>query len=342
MEKRKEDIKRLWQLCFHDSEAFMELYFRRCYREGNTLSTEAGGHTIAAMQLLDYPMTFCGREMVSRYLSGLCTHPDAQGQGVMSRLIGQALRLMREQETTIATLIPAEPWLFDYYARFGFSTVFGKQEEWWESSAAFCKNEGTFSVTRCEETAERERVGLYIYKVESRLACCLLHTPEHWATLCEDLRISGGELYALHQNGRIYGAAVLYPEMESGWRVEECLADNDCLRTALLNVVCREKGISRLRVQRPASLQEPATLPFGMARIIHLPHLLQHYASLHPDSRFTLHITDPLLPENSGHYHLANGQCHRLPDSTAPSTDISRLTRQLFLPQQPHMTMMMN
>ena len=54
----REQVKSLWKLCFDDSEAFIELYFRLRYNNEVNLAIQSGEEVIAALQMLPYPMTF--------------------------------------------------------------------------------------------------------------------------------------------------------------------------------------------------------------------------------------------------------------------------------------------
>lgn len=75
----KEKVKALWKLCFEDSEAFIEMYFRLRYNNEVNIAIESGDEVISALQMLPYPMTFCGKQIdqsailcYSLGLSALC------------------------------------------------------------------------------------------------------------------------------------------------------------------------------------------------------------------------------------------------------------------------------
>ena len=107
----REQVKSLWKLCFDDSEAFIELYFRLRYNNEVNLAIQSGEEVIAALQMLPYPMTFCGQTVPTSYISGACTHPDYRSKGVMRELLSQSFARMLRNGVLFSTLIPAEPWL---------------------------------------------------------------------------------------------------------------------------------------------------------------------------------------------------------------------------------------
>ena len=125
----REKVKKLWKLCFNDSEEFTELYFRLRYNNDINIAIQSGEEVIASLQMLPYPMTFEGEDIHTAYISGACTHPDYRNQGVMHELLSQAFARMLHNNVALSTLIPAEPWLFDYYGRSGYAPVFRYAEE---------------------------------------------------------------------------------------------------------------------------------------------------------------------------------------------------------------------
>ena len=60
----REKVKNLWKLCFNDSEEFTELYFRLRYNNDINIAIQSGEEVIAALQMLPYPMTFEGEDII--------------------------------------------------------------------------------------------------------------------------------------------------------------------------------------------------------------------------------------------------------------------------------------
>ena len=69
----KEKVKALWKLCFDDSDQFIDMYFRLRYKSEINVVIESGNEVISALQMLPYPMSFCGKQVYIRRLhsSGL-------------------------------------------------------------------------------------------------------------------------------------------------------------------------------------------------------------------------------------------------------------------------------
>ena len=123
-QKNKQKIREMWKICFNDSEKFMDLYFSEKYRNENTLIYFEGNQAVASLQILPYQFTFCNEEIPVSYISGACTLPEYRNRGIMNKLLPAAFELMYERKIPLSILIPAKPWLYDYYARYGYEKVF--------------------------------------------------------------------------------------------------------------------------------------------------------------------------------------------------------------------------
>ena len=121
----KEEVKELWHTCFTDSQEFIDLYFRMRYKEEENIAIMKDCKPVSALQMIPYPMTFYNKIWHTAYVSGACTHPDYRSKGVMRQLLSNAYQRMLREGIHLSTLIPAEPWLFDYYRSMGYAAVFG-------------------------------------------------------------------------------------------------------------------------------------------------------------------------------------------------------------------------
>lgn len=122
-------VQDMWQICFADTPEFVEMYFSEKYQPENTLLYSADGQIVASLQMLPYTFSFYGREILAAYVSGACTLPEYRGRGIMGELLQAAFATMQERNIPLSVLIPAEDWLYGYYARCGYATVFEKDDE---------------------------------------------------------------------------------------------------------------------------------------------------------------------------------------------------------------------
>ena len=64
----KEQVRMLWATCFHDSEAFMDLYFGCRYADSLNEYMESDGQVIAALQRIPYRLTYEGMNVPVAYI----------------------------------------------------------------------------------------------------------------------------------------------------------------------------------------------------------------------------------------------------------------------------------
>ena len=186
----KDEVKTLWKLCFNDSDEFTDLYFKMRYKDEVNRVIREDGKIISALQMIPYPMTFCDEVISTSYISGACTHPDYRKHGAMKRLLKETHRCMYEDGVLLASLIPAEEWLFGYYARSGYAPVFGYAVEQVRVDR-LCPAPG------CRiEVCEFPGVEHYHY-FDSRMhgrRSCIQHPKEDFLVIMADLRLGNGKL----------------------------------------------------------------------------------------------------------------------------------------------------
>lgn len=335
----KEKIKALWKLCFDDSEEFIEMYFRLRYSNEVNIAIESGNEVISALQMIPYPMSFCGKLIQTSYISGACTHPDYRGKGAMKELLSQSFIRMTHNRAAMSTLIPAEPWLFDYYAGMGYAPIFCYSEK--EMPALDVSSTTDISVKKM--TSEQEKAYSYFHRKMMERPCCIQHTPADFIAILSDLDISGGAVYVALDKEEITGIAFVYVQ-EQGSQINELFAENNEIEKALIHYIQREVGNDKLTWLLPPEAGNKQKV-LGMARIIDAKSVLQLYAAFYPESEMNIALTDAQLTANNGYYYLCNGKCmfskERLPGGHQQLT-IAELCEKVIHPLQPYMSLMLN
>mgnify|MGYP000410184971 CR=1 FL=1 len=308
----REKVKNLWKLCFNDSEEFTELYFRLRYNNDINIAIQSGEEVIAALQMLPYPMTFEGEDIHTAYISGACTHPDYRNRGVMHELLSQAFARMLHNNVALSTLIPAEPWLFDYYGRSGYAPVFRYAEETFIASGTPTADTGLTLEMSAEYTEKRYE---YLDRKLRERPCCIQHTEEDFQVIIADLQLGQGFVCTLSNGEEITALAITYPIGKANWRIGEIVSDTPTTKTLLLQ------------------------------HIINAKTMLQLYATAHPELELSIHLTDEQVSANNGYYYLNNGKymnsAKRLPGSHLALT-IGELTEKIFATSSPYMSLMLN
>ena len=335
----KEKVKALWQLCFDDSEEFVEMYFRLRYKNEINVTIESGDEVISALQMIPYPMTFCGNTVQTSYVSGACTHPDFRGNGVMRELLSQAFARMLRNGTHFSTLIPAEPWFFDYYARMGYAPVFRYSTREFTVPEFIPSKE----ITVTAEINCQEEVYQYLNKKLTERPCCIQHTFEDFQVIIADLILGNGALFIARQENRIIGMAIVY-RGEKQIVINELFAETKDAEHSLLHHIKQHTGCKEMLQLLPPDSSLTLS-PLGMARIINAKEVMQLYASAFPEDEMQLEVLDKQLSVNNGYYYLCNGKCmystERLPGAHI-KMNISELTDRVFQSFQPYMNLMLN
>jgi predicted acetyltransferase len=199
----KDEVKALWKLCFTDSDEFTDLYFDLRYKDDINMAVREEGKIISALQMISYPMTFCGETIATSYVSGACTHPDYRSHGAMRRLLRLTHRRMYDDGILLSTLIPAEKWLFGYYAKSGYTPRFGYVME--RVNVEKLIPSGSYRVEE-EDEASAELYQYFDNRMRER-ACCMLHSYEDFLVIMADLRLGGGKVLVARRADRMAGMA---------------------------------------------------------------------------------------------------------------------------------------
>lgn len=335
----KEQVKALWKLCFEDSEEFVEMYFKLRYKSEVNVAIQSGDEVISALQMLPYPMTFCGEMVQTSYISGACTHPDFRSKGVMRELLSQSFARMLRNGIQFSTLIPAEPWLFDYYKRMGYATVFQYSVKEMTLPEFIPSKEIAVNVV----SKPQDEVYSYLNKKLSERPCCIQHSAEDFQVIMADLPISGGNLFVARQANEIRGIAIIY-KGENCIIINELLAEDKDTEYSLLFAIKQYTGCNHIIQLLPPDKELPQH-SLGMARIINTKEVLQIYASAFPEDDMQLEVSDKQLSVNNGYYYLSDGKCRysaeRLPGAHI-QTNISELTEKILKKLNPYMSLMLN
>jgi len=120
-------LRALWQACFDDSDAYLDIFFSRRFRPDRTLVCLVNGGLIGAAYLFQIKLMEAGKQWNYLYSYAEGVLPGYRRRGVMSAL-HEAIYRHCEREGASLLLTPSGPETAGYFARMGMkSTVFSKR-----------------------------------------------------------------------------------------------------------------------------------------------------------------------------------------------------------------------
>jgi predicted acetyltransferase len=320
---KKSDILKIWQECFpQDSAQWKQMFFNSAYDENEALTvTDDHDITVSSLLLRSYTMTFHEHRVGMAYIYGAGTLRQHRAKGHMARLVTEAVKAAAARGDMLITLIPAADSLRQYYSRFGFSTVFFSRPLRYTSVHNF-SYEGDFT-----SLTDPEAVYTHFDRLMSARPCCVQHTRQQLQVVQEDARLSHNPFAAMVSADGAEVAMAWGTVSSSGSnevRVTEILADSTNAANAALSALQLQVPDSSITILEPATDDAVSGNfePHGMARIVRPDQALALIARSNPKLKLTLHLTDPIMPENTGTYSLLNGSIDFTPGADAANADL--------------------
>lgn len=356
----RDHVKTLWQLCFNDDPAFIDLYFKLRYKDDINRSIEQNRRIVSALQAIPYPMTWCGQTVLTEYISGACTHPEYRSRGLMRSLLTQTHQRMKEDGVLFSTLIPAGKSLFDFYKTFGYATVFSYKRERWTAPAQPVPGDVTVVAADLkEELAVKTDLYRFIDHAFAQRACAVQHTYEDYRVIVADMMLEKCRLMVAARDGKRIGAAFCVPEDHTVWVEDFVVAEGEDRQTvmdALFAEAQREFGTDVVYYKAAVPAGNTAgSVMLGQARVINPSEALNRWLPAHPGflaekgkKEWLFEIKDDTaIASNNGFYLLTAEGCtfsRVCPDGRNADAvmDIPALTTLLLQDEHPFMSLMLN
>lgn len=307
---QKDELKRLWSDSFGDSPEYVDMFFSRVYRDSDLIAAEQNGHTLSYLLLQPYSFMFHGAILPTGYICGANTRRNQRGKGLMSKLMTDALRSCASRGYMMAELIPAYDWLYPYYNRFGFSTVFYIDAQRFTSAHQFGPWEDGFKpVENIFDLAVSEA----FIRMEKMRPCTILHSSRDFLNTLDDIALSpGGKYVAVSRDS---GEVVAMAWAESNpddptapVTVKELLSTDIPAGRAALRELRYHWPDKSFKLLAPAGIHPHFITPRGMCRLTDVGVALSAVAAAQPSFKSTIRVSDPLIPQNNATYRIADGE----------------------------------
>ena len=313
----KEEIIALWQSVFHDSEDYIDLFFNQVYNPDNTLVIKTppipnapphnqlsiinyqlsivnyqlpppppSSQIVAALQMVPYQIK-CGNQILpAAYVCGVCTHPSQRKKGIMKILMTEAMAEMRRRGYVVSIVIPAEPWLFDFYKKFGYTLPLNR---YILQSATSTSATSASARADLQSSIFAECTSAHFYyfdRKQRERRCTVLHNAHDYASILQDLRAEGGNAYILFKNDTPTGMAFVSKIEDNTLIIKEILYETTTDITLLATHISRQYGSAPLSMRIPACAlnddwaMNPEIHPYGLACLLD-PHQSLFLSDLH-------------------------------------------------------------
>lgn len=275
-------------------------------------------------------------------LTGVGTYPEYANQGLMHKLLYQALKNMKENKQSISFLYP---YSIPYYRRKGWEIVSDKityeiKDYQLPKNKQVSGEVERFDVESDEVKRAYER---FAYQTHGALIRDDLAWNEYWLWDSDDL------MAAIYYNDKNEpDGYVLYWIKEEVFHIKDMIFINEEARTGLWNFISAHfsminKVVGDTYTDEPlAFLFEDADIkesisPYFMARIVDLEDFIEQYPFKADNvvREWTFKMDDPLLTWNQGYFKLVidkngKGKVSRTSEKTEDRIDIQTMTTMLL------------
>ncbi len=329
---KKDNIRRLWIECFGDSPEYADMYFSRVYHDEDVMTvTNDDGRIESSLQMVRFDMTMAGQRVPLSYLCGASTARRSRGKGYMTSLVCQAIEISRERGSMMCALIPAHDWLYSYFDRFGFSTVYLADRQCFTSFHPFPVVEKYHPV----DDLYAPEVFDSFERYELARPGGVIHSHRDFLNIMDDLSFrKGGKFVAVGREGVPVAGMAWAVDRDRFVQVNELLGIDEDARTAALRALRESFPDRQFTVLAPATDGTGRHLyPRGMGRLVNPLMCLGVLAAANPAWKSAVRVSDPLIDDNNHIFIVGGGSC-RIDDGYRGSLDfdvtIEVLTRIVF------------
>ncbi len=129
-----DSIMEIWNKCFGDDRAYIELYLKNRFENENMYVIYEDGRPVSMASLLPVQVTMGGKKENARYVYAVATLPEYRNRGYASEIIKHAAQRCGEP----LILQPADRDLQGYYEKQGFSDAFCESPCWIYAGKCTC------------------------------------------------------------------------------------------------------------------------------------------------------------------------------------------------------------
>ena len=297
----KEAFRRLWQICFGDSDAFCDWFFTHRFRPEYSDCLTENGALVSCMQAFPYRLSIRGKEIPAAMLCGVSTHPEHRKRGYMDQIFRFEMELLRKEGFLTAAHTPA---VLPSYFAYGHLPAADASYLESECVPSYASHEGFL-------IGEKDWEKLYpLYcRFSEKYSGIIKRTLEDHLRKCADYAADGGKCVVLtDENDEITGYCFFYLT-DTELIGAEAAAEEGCygrLAESLFSIAEGRSFSMKLppRVVLEYPFAKTVTRPKGVMGLLSVQGLLQ---ALSLDIPYAFSVTDDVVKENNGTFFF-NGE----------------------------------
>lgn len=299
------------------------------------------GIMAASLDLWDFSCSFDGQTVRMGGIGGVSTLVEARRNGYVRGLLTHVLREMYDEGYAFSALYPFS---HRFYRKFGYELCPAKVTATFPVDAIPCRAAtGFLTQHRPEQSLEDVEA---VYEAFTKDANFVIQrAPFAWKRWAQNPAAYAYRWHGPDGKTRAYVLYSLHRESEDNVLAVEDMAwlDAEALAGLLGLFRALDSSYRRVKMRVPAwvdpfrLVEEPyevslRTTPSGMLRVVDVAGALQRMRRPERIARFTLGVTDPVLPENNGVFRvvLDGAEAEVIKESKAApdmTTDIQTLTQ---------------
>lgn len=316
----KSEFKQMWRKIFADSPSYEKFYFDYLYKNNEVLYAKQGETLVGMLHLNPYRVLINGYEQTLHYIVGVATDERYRRQGIMRRLLLEAMNDMAERGEIFTYLMPANK---AYYEPFDFSFV----QTFCMDTAKSQEGDTIRSNLEILNSTEDTRVALFLERILRKNYKVFTRMDEAYIDqLRAECQSEHGDILVYEKDGKIVGICC-YDQDEDCVYVRHIFSQEEDMERQILAYF---KG-KTVKLRKDGG--KKGTSSSIMARILRLD-LLFPLMQATKEMKFIYEIKDAYFKQQDGIFEISFAldacKIQKSKDTASRSISISDLTSLVF------------
>ncbi|MEA4966549.1 MAG: GNAT family N-acetyltransferase [Candidatus Metalachnospira sp.] len=295
-------LRALWQMCFEDSDSFLEYYFEKRFCPEYTVCTIENDELVNAMYSFPVNMYIRGEIVPAAMLAGFSTDERYRGKGYMSGAFKLLINNLAKSGIAVAPHTPVN------------HESYFKLENYTATDTKF--------ITGIAEKPKKIPVGVNFGRMSDvgklypaymdfavKYSGMLARSMYDFKLKIYDLISDGGEFIIADKNGETKGYALYFNSVD-GLTAVEVVSDNAETTQSLVSTLAFIADSKKIRIKIPADCSaelngcEISVIPHGVAALVNAQKLMK---AVFKYEDAVIKLDDSVCEDNNGYFRL-NGE----------------------------------